>query len=264
MNCNFLINKYLETLKTGFNTLETDDGCTLVVPFFKPDGEAIEITILYLSENKIRLSDDYLTSDYLFVNGINLEKSLELYEKAVAIATLNKISFVDSELFLECDIKNFGDGLSKFISAIESITYFIYKRSHREKHSFSDEVKIYLFENDVEISPSHIIKGKTSKHSIPIYLNSDKNIAISPFSTSAISAARKEIKAFSFMILDIASKEIQFLAVLDDRTMELAKPWNDSDINNMLDAHAKYVHWSRKENLLNIVKNKNFQSSHKF
>ncbi|WP_420645662.1 DUF1828 domain-containing protein [Candidatus Leptofilum sp.] len=244
VDCLSTINLYLDALKQQFDVIqETENSCRLVTPFLKPDGDAIEIVITESRPGWLKLSDEYLTFDYLFVNGLNLDSNRDLYRQAESIVHLRGATLGGSEIFLETQEDNLGAALNNIVSAIEAVNYLIYKRTHRQKKSFSDEVEIYLTENNFTIETSYQIQGQTILHPVPIYINSSRDVVVSPLSTTSTSIAKKDSKVLAFTIMDvkIIRPNIRFLAILDNRKENRRKPWENMEVQAVLRNHVDLI-----------------------
>jgi len=255
--CKHYIEKYLQILKCGFDIVsETEDECHFVTPFFKPDGEAVEI-FLKKSDKGFILTDGYMTSDYLFSNGLELENNKNFYEKAEMIAKSHGVSFKKSEIFTEVGHEDVHKGMEKILNAVEAITYLVYKRSHRKTKTFSDEVELFFAENNIDAEISHLLTGRITEHTVPFFINFDKNIAVSPFSIESVSAAVKEVKVLGFIAKDVKEirTDICFSVVLDDKRPEFRAPWNNEAVRAILKECIDYVvEWRNRNDLLKIIK----------
>jgi len=199
--------KYLQILEHGFTIVsETEDECHFVTPFFKPDGEAVEI-FLKKSDKDFTVTDGYMTSDYLFLNGLELENNRNFYEKAETVAKLLGVSFKESEILTEVGHEDVHKGMKKILNAIEAITYLAYRLSHRKTKTFSDEVELFFAETEQTLS---------------FFINSDKDIPVFPFSTKSLSVDIKEVKIFDFIANNVKKirTDFRFSADLGGKMMQ--------------------------------------------
>ena len=255
-NCDSIVTEYLKLLREGFTVVETEDECRIITPLHRPDGEAIEVIVQASSNGQTRLTDEFSTVDYLFLNGLNLEGNQKMYEEAARIARLHGVEFRNSELFVEVSEGKEAEALSKLLDSIEALTYFIYRRSHREVKSFSEEVELYLAENSVTFSTEHVLRGRTIEHIAPIYVNSSKNLVISPLSSTSVGNARHRVKELAFMVQDVKAIQpaIRFNAVLDDRRGAWERVWSDDVVSKVLNTHMdSLVRWEGRQQLLELV-----------
>ncbi len=261
--CDPIIEKYLNTLKSDFSIIEADAECRLVTPYYRPDGDAIEVVLKELGGERIRLSDDGQTLDYLFLSGLNVEKNKDLLDEAIQIARRCGASLENSEIFIEIGAGTEGESLAKLISAIESVTYLIYRRQHRELKLFADEVANYLLEHEVKIEKTVTLNGELNPHPVPIYINSTKNLVIEPLSATSPTAARRRAGYLYYDVNDIhktpTGKNVKFVGVIDDRDEEHAEVWSDTAASAILRAiFVRIFTWeqgqTRREQLLSFAR----------
>lgn len=257
MDCTSIVEAYLRHLGASFKVIPSGDGCRLITPNLRPDGEAVEVVVSMLRNGRIRLTDEFTTVDYLFVNGLRIEENDKLGDKAALIATKHGVSLRDSELFIEVDSGQEEIALDKLLKSIEAITYLIYKRSHRDTRTFMGEVELYLAENDVVFQEWREVSGKTLPQSLPIFVNGSRNLSISPLSSKSVSKARHITNELGYIISDVksANPSIRFAAVLDDRVGTWEDAWRNQRVNTILTSVMDHIiRWEERPKLLDLVR----------
>lgn len=255
--CELIVYKYLNTIKNSFDAVEAGKECRIIAPYLRPDGEAIEIVVSFIVGDLIRLSDDYMTLDYLFINGMDLDSNPNLYKLSKNIAESNGVTLEESEIFIDSRKDDVGNNLDKLFSVINSITYLIHRRTYRKKKPFGDKVKKFLTEKEIFFKANYPIKGETVSHPVTIYINSTKNIAVSPFSFSSTSVAKSEAKGFAFMVNDIKiiDNKMRFVAVLDDSQPNKTKIIEDHIVKTILYRYSdEFVYWNEKNKLISYIR----------
>lgn len=255
-HCSTIVDDYLLQVRERFTVLDSAENCRIITPLLRPDGEAVELVIEKVKDNKVRLSDEFGTVDYLFVNGLNLDANKKLHENARRLARLRGVAFEQSELYIETESGQEAEAMSKLLSAIEALNYFIYRRSHRTPKSFSEEVELFLAEHDVSFVANYGLEGKTIKHTVPIYINSTKNIVISPLSSTSVASAQHSLKEMAWVARDIKDKNssVQFNALLDDRREIQQKIWLDETVRKILEsAMNNIISWGERNLILRII-----------
>jgi len=243
-------------MRESFSIFETEGGCHIVTPFAKPDGEAIEIAVYRTKVGRCRITDEFTTSDYLFLNGLNVESSRIMAEETTRLARLHGVTFLDSELFIETDERHEVDALSRLLNAIEAITYLIYRRSHRTHRSFANEVEFFLLENEIGFYSEHAMLGKTLEHTVPLYVNGSHNTVLWPLSTTDTNLMKHRVKELAWTIVDIKDIQptVRFDAILDDRREANRKVWDDNVISRVLDSHMdRILHWEDRQQWLTTI-----------
>jgi|GEM_PF-2729764 len=254
--CSSIVDEYLIRVRGDFTVLDSKENCRIITPLRRPDGEAVELIIEKGKNNKVRLSDEFNTSDYLFVNGLNLEANKKLNESARRLAKLRGVAFENSELYIETEAGQEAEAMSKLLSAIEALNYFIYRRSHRAPKSFSEEVELFLAENSVSFVPDYGLQGETIEHIVPIYINSTRNVVVAPLSSTSVAGAQHILKEMAWVNGDIKkiNPNIRFNALLDDRRDTQQKIWSDDTVNKILmSAMDNIVTWEGRNRILSII-----------
>ena len=121
-----LVPKYLKRLSDDFEILHSDDGCFVVTPFIRPDGEAIELEVESLPNGDVRISDMGYTLGYLFVNGLTLNKSM--IDRAKFISKGYGVSLDDDAFSVVASPESAGDALHRLLQAVISATDLIHLR----------------------------------------------------------------------------------------------------------------------------------------
>lgn len=123
---NNIVDLYLERLKTKCKSTPSDNGYFFVTPFYKPDGEGIELEINPLSDGKVLIHDMGDTLGYLFVNGLTLNPSM--IDRAKRMCRRYGVSIENSILVVEADPTSVGDALHQMIQSVIEVTSLIQRR----------------------------------------------------------------------------------------------------------------------------------------
>lgn len=255
ISCLSVVDAYLNHLKGEFAVESRDGDCIIVVPFYRPDGAAIEIAVRENQAGGLRLTDECSTIDYLFINGLDIGRSEDLTQAATRIANRHGVSLEHSELVVDATPESMAEALDKLISSITAVTYLIYRRVHRVSTTFTEEVELYLVENRTQFKARYALRGETIEHVVPIYINSRINFAITPLSVSMLSSARHKVKELGYMSVDVRAvrEEVRFGAVLDDRKPSQRDIWMDPDIQSILSKRMdRIIFWESRQELLRL------------
>lgn len=71
MECQNIIENYLNYLKKDLRELRNESQCNIDLPFPKPDGDSVAISIVKKGSNYL-ISDKGFMDEYLFLNGLDL------------------------------------------------------------------------------------------------------------------------------------------------------------------------------------------------
>lgn len=252
--CEKTITEYLSHLGSQFVLLPDDDGCRIVTPFERQDGEFIEVRIAEQNGGRVLLTDDSATSDYLFVNGLHLEGNDALFKEAGHVARRcgAVLDMASSELFVRGPAIDVGAGLHRLIMAIISVGDLLYRRTHRSISTFDDEVEAFFLDLGVMPQKRFDVYGQSSIHSITFYVNSSRQWLVEPVSVMSKSAAKNKARLLAFQWMDIknVTDSYQCVAILDDRERQMEQFWTDEEISGPLVEYSDIVvEWAQRSTI---------------
>ena len=117
-----LAEEYLNSLSKNIAVIPYENGCRLMTPFTRPDGEAIGLEIALLSDGDFCISDLGDTLGYLYVNGIT--KDLAAPDYIHSIAEAYGVSIRDNAMTVGSCREDLGNVAHRLIQAILAITSF--------------------------------------------------------------------------------------------------------------------------------------------
>lgn len=218
--CIGVVNKYLERLSSDFKVTPSDNGCFLLTPFSRPDGESIELELETLPEGSIRLSDMGDTTGYLFVNGLTMSKAMT--DRAKFISRCYGVSFDGYTLAIETQPDSAGDALHELIQAVLAVTDLIQmRRSTRPRIApFDYAVESLIKRSATTYDTAYQVSGKRETHTFGFHVNSGRNLLIQPITTASASDAHAIAERWAYRFLDVIQTNVGWrpLAVLDDRS----------------------------------------------
>jgi len=135
------ITEYFANLPDNFIVMIDGSDYRLVTPFARLDGEYIELRVCKKSVGEIVITDDYSTSDYLFLNGLTWKGNAELIQEVQRITCHYQVDFIASELLVTVAAFQIGAGLHRLLAATLALSDLVYKRRCRTTHIFSTEVE---------------------------------------------------------------------------------------------------------------------------
>ncbi len=119
---------YWEHLSNEFEVSKSNDGCFVLTPFLRPDGEAIELQLKVRPDNRVLLSDMGDSLGYLYVNGLTLTKAV--MDKTRRISRGFSVTLSQNELSVYSDAQSIGEALHRLIQATLAVTDLI--QTHKE------------------------------------------------------------------------------------------------------------------------------------
>lgn len=250
--CDIAVQKFIENMKSEFETYPVEDRCCIVTPFYYPNFGAIEF---FLSEvgDRVLLSDEGETLNMLFVSGITIEKNKDLYKEAKRIASSYGVELSNSDISVISSPSELGTASQNLISAIQAIAFLIYKRRNVEQATFDDEVEKLLISHEVKYDFNYIVRGQANRNKIKFHVNSNKNLLIEPVSAATIQGARSKAKLVAFKWFDIRSvnKKLRFISIVDDRDEKWDSLWSDDEAKNTITTYSdEVIRWTIEQDKL--------------
>ncbi len=122
-----IVDEYLKCLGNSLFVATSANGCRLITPFIRPDGEAIAMQIGLVPGSGLRISDTGETVGYLYVNGLTDELAVPDY--AHSIAKLYAASFLKNDLTIDSSTEELGNSVHNLVQAAVAITCFAQGRN---------------------------------------------------------------------------------------------------------------------------------------
>lgn len=217
--CIGVVNKYLERLSSDFNATPSDNGCFLLTPFCRPDGEGIELELETLPDGSIRISDMGDTAGYLFVNGLTMGKAM--MDRAKFISRCYGVSFEGGPLTIETQPESAGDALHELIQAVLAVTDLIQMRRSTKPRAvrFDDEVESIIKYSGANYRAKYKIPGRLEDHTFRFHVNSGRNLLIQPITAPNEGDAHALAERWAYRFSDVVQANAGWrpLAVLDNR-----------------------------------------------
>lgn len=251
--CQQIVSSYLNELQEEFEVSDSRNGCYIVTPFTRPDGEYIEVEITMETDGRIRITDMGDTLGYLYVNGLRLSR--KTLDNTKDICKQFDVSLVRSELVSVPHLEqDFGEKFHRFLQAVLSVTSIIQKRRPNARIQFDDEVESLIIYSGVTYDVGYTVQGFRASHTAKFHVNSGRNILIQPIAASTESTAFSWAERWAYRISDIRqhSTDWRFVAVLDDRSQR-REIWNN---RTMAPIEEYAILWEERERLNDLLKSK--------
>lgn len=155
-----LVNNYRTWLKEKPQLRNLDATVEITTPFLDRHNDYIQIYLLN-SEGGLLLSDDGYTISDLELSGCNLNtrKRMEILH-----TTLNGfgVSLVDGALQVKANETNFPSQKHNLLQAILAVNDLFYVARANVQNFFSEDVSLWLDENNVRYVPDATFAGKSN------------------------------------------------------------------------------------------------------
>ena len=217
VKCDDAVQRYLDYLSADFAITPSENGCYVITPFARPDGEAIELAIVSLPNGAVRFSDMGDTLGYLYTNGLTLTRSV--LDKARHIARKHRVSLQQSSLLINAGDSQQGDEVHRLLQAVLEVSNLVQGRSSAGRVGFDTEVEAFIIRSGVVYDVDFEVSGQREPHIFRFYVNSGRNLLIQPITAASESAAHSWAERWAYRFADtIAQSETwRPVAVLDDR-----------------------------------------------
>lgn len=210
---------------------------------------------MIIDKDKILVTDDGMTYDYLFMNGIDLfgKSNARKYNLDIILNKNETFIYQQNEIAVYVKNKNdLGLAINRLIRSITSIQHFVYTIKEMSVRTFKEEVAEMLFRNKVEYRQDFVIQGKTKEHKLDFYLErNNRKIVFKTLSTESAPYARRIAMETAFIFIDISElNPLLFKVSLIDDFKDV---WN-ADTNRILTSYSdKMLRWTKREEILELI-----------
>ncbi len=157
LECDLLIESYVEWLRNGLSVDSLENACELTTPFLDRHNDHLQIYAVK-NDGVIVLSDDgYILSD-LRTSGLDINTPKR---QAVIDTVLNGfgVRIEGNKIVAEASIRNLGQKVHTLIQAMLAVNDMFVMAQPRVSSYFWEDVRTFLDENDVRYSPRVKISG---------------------------------------------------------------------------------------------------------
>ncbi len=218
--CASVVSRYIQRLQADFEATKSDNGCYLLTPFERPDGEGIELKLESLPNGNIRISDMGDTISYLFVNGLPLGKPV--MDKVKYIAAKHGVSFEHSAIKAEIPPESAGDALHELIQAVLAATDLIQTRRSKPPRRVKLDIHVesLIRRSGATYETNYKVPGAHEKHEFRFHINSGRNLLLQPLAARRASKAHNLAERWAYRFTDVIRSDDRWhpIAILDDRT----------------------------------------------
>ena len=165
-----LVDNYYSWLRERTQLKDLDRAVEITTPFLDRHNDYIQIYLINSEEGLLLTDDGYTISD-LEISGCNLKTP----KRAEALhTTLNGfgVSLVDGELQVKANETDFPSKKHNLLQAILAVNDLFYVARANVQNFFSEDVGLWLDENDVRYVPDATFAGNQrinrGKHGKPV------------------------------------------------------------------------------------------------
>lgn len=215
--CDAVVHNYLNILSADFAVTPSENGCYVLTPFLRPDGESVELEIVSLPNGATRLGDMGDTLGYLYTNGLTLTKSV--LDKARRIARRHRVALRQSSLLIESESALTGDEVHRLIQASIEVSNLIQGRRSAGRVIFDTEVESFVIQSGAVYDVDFRVAGQLEPHTYKFHINSGRNMLLQPITAATEATAHSWAERWAYRFGDTVANTAgwQPVAVLDDR-----------------------------------------------
>ncbi len=247
--CLELIQAYLEYLDDEFTATQFDrELCQITTPYWRPDGDHIEVFARSDATGAVTFTDEGQTFDWLFTVGLNPEGAKGRQELIEHLAETHGVVLNRGIFSYQARAEDIGKGLHIFLTFLRTISDLTFFRRQRAAKTFKDEVALFLFDNKQDFRPNFTVVGKTVEHTIDFHLNSGRNWLLETFSPTP-SSVNSLVAKMAFKWFDIRTAELGYVLVtlLNDTTAEWDELWSREKMRRPLEEYSdNLIFWSQR------------------
>ena len=253
IDCARIVNQYSESISTGLEVEPIEDGCVVISPFVRPDGDYFEVIAEMPLPNVVRLTDLGETMSYLHSSGMTLSR--QVMRDVRRIAQRFEVSVEVNELVtaLDDDAPARGNPVHRLLQAMINVAALVERRRPNTRLRFDEEVEAQVIARGSQYDLDYQVSGRREAHVVRFHIDSGLHILAQPFSRTREGAARQFAERWSYLFTDIKEDDPKWrcFALLDDRGGR-REVWTPHALTPLRDV-ATLVEWSKKELFTEIL-----------
>lgn len=248
MNCNEILDKYINWIKDNTSVKSIKDGntCEIITPFLDRHNDHLQIYILK-SGNDYKLTDDGYTLADLKLSGLEINTPKRVSTLKTALYGFGVQLGENDELTIKANDSNIGQKKHNLLQAILTVND-MYVLSQENIYSFfKEDVERYFQSNNIYFSKDIKIAGKTGfDHNIDFIISASHSKPERLIRT--INAPKKDnVLSAIFAFNDIA--QARTTATSDYVVYnDIDKQVSPDVLSALLNYEVKSIPWSKKNN----------------
>lgn len=247
MNCDILIEKYLEAIAKNSEIKKVGDNCILITPYLHSHGVFITLFANDTNGTEVKIHDNGETLQSLFTRGVKIFENPNREQLLNDICKAYKVQVAGWTIQKIVDIKYLGEAIIDLINAVKSANDLIYLHQSTSSDIFKFEVTMYLKGKNLSYTPNHKINGKTSPHKIDFYYRAKKTDYFMNV-ISGTNLSNKVIRTgFSYYDIKENHKDFNWISIINPEDN-----WTKSSLD-LLNQFSTTVDWKNRDNLITLL-----------
>lgn len=250
LECQELIDSYLDWLRKGLSVEEVGKACELTTPFLDRHNDHLQVYAVQQNGTIVLSDDGYILSD-LRTSGLDLNTP-KRFDILKAIVNGFGVRLEAKRLVVEASQRTLGQKVHALVQAMLAVNDMFVMAQPRVATFFWEDVRAFLDEHDVRHSPRVKIAGRSGfDHAIDFLI--PKSRARPERFVQAINVATKStVGSYLFALTDTREARLdkpEAYAFLNDRDHEVG-----GDVVEALQAYeVKPAPWSRRDEFVEAL-----------
>jgi hypothetical protein len=251
--CTEIVRNYAAAISDQIAVETNRDGCVILTPFLRPDGDFIEVAAESGADGFVQLTDMGETIAFLHLSGLSLSR--RVLNDIRRVSHRYGVDLSINELVISAQTTSDINPLHALLQATLGVAALIEKRRPYVRGRFDEEVEAAIIVQGRPYDNDYSVSGAKDRHTVRFHVNGSLRILAQPFSQTNEQAARAVFERWFYRFHDILQRQSAWLCyvLLDDRgdrklvwTPHVQVPLKDV-------AHVHIVPWSEKQQFLEVL-----------
>lgn len=257
MQCEQLVERYLEHLHDGFSCEPAPGGYVLTTPFFGPDNDAIEVYVRDIGQGgPFEVSDRGEILRYLNSFGTDFMRTPQRAEHLRRVVRSNETMLMGDEIrALATDGKQLPEVVDRVVHALREAAGLSHLLRTSVRPSFREQVNTFLRQLPLgdQVREGEELQGRHGSWRVDFYINGTMNMVVEAMTASTAGYAQGQLATTFMKLMDLhyAMPNLRAFAVLDDQEGRTTV-WSGIQLD-MLREHAQVLPWTNRSELGTVL-----------
>lgn len=246
MNCDNLIEKYLGAVAKNSEIRKIGETCVLITPYLHSHG--VYITVYADMEGaRVKIHDNGETLQSLFSRGVKVFETPTREEIMNDICRSYGVELAGWTIQKMTEERYTGEAIIDLINAVKSANDLIYLHQATTSDIFKFEVRMFLKEKKLSVSPDYKVTGKTTAHKIDFFYHKRET----DYFINVLSGTNLQVKViksgFSYYDIKETRRKFSWLTIINPED-----EWTKRYLN-ILNKFSTTISWEHKDRLLELL-----------
>jgi hypothetical protein len=249
--CEDIVRTYVRAVFEGVSVEQYGDGCVVLTPFLRPDGDFIEVAAETRPDGSIQLTDMGETVAFLHLSGLFLSR--RVLGDVRRVSHRYGVELAVNELVIGVNSASDINPLHALVQAALGVAALIEKRRPYARLRFDEEVEATIIAQGRRYDPNYRVFGAKDRHTVRFHIDGNLRVLVQPFSQTNEQAARSVLERWHWRFYDILQRDRSWrcYALLDDRgdRQSVWTPHAQLPLSDLV----QLVPWSLRERFLEVL-----------